>query len=647
MPRSISRIATLVFGLAVGASTLTIPNYALAQIPGQGDESRWTKNEYEAQLRLAQVYEDNRDYISAHRIYERLYQERPEVLETFEGYVRSLEALKKFAEAEAVLSKHIQKLDRSLAPDYYITLARMQAKQMKRSDALESFEKAEQAFGKSDDCATLLPIAFAMVDLGYRNESIEVIGRVLSLDKDGSFCAGQAATLYLRLAEYGKAAVQYLKLVERGESHLGFVQQRLAQFTQDSASRVEMLAAFKREVDLKSSSLPSLQLLAWMYGETKDYAGAYQVIEAIDNLNGEKKQNKGYELLMFADRARAEGALEIAVMAYDEALRRLKSGDAVKYNQPFIQQAELGAIKTKEAFIFSRPTLDREALKGVVKAYETYASSGVPREYAMEASNRAAKISLDDLFDLESARRNYYAAAGAVRNPTPRGREAMFGLVDVALASADLAAAKRQLDAIDQGLDKRTRSTDKGARDQVAYLRALVDFYSGNFDTSVAQLQSIMEDPTSDFANDAIALSNLIVESSTPAAKGALAIFAKGQLSEISHNYDQAMMHYENIIVTSPSSPLADDAILRSAETLLKLGKTVEAVEKLATVQEKMTTSPIVDQAQFRMIEIIERQIGDKPKAQRLYEDFLVRYPKSLHASDARERARTLRGDVF
>src|SRR6476660_9234968 len=97
-----SRVALLAGSLAV-VPCFVAPVYS--QIPGDGDESRWTKNEFEAQLRLAQVYEENRDFGNAVRLYERLYKERPEILEAFEGYARTLEAMKKFAEAEAVIEK--------------------------------------------------------------------------------------------------------------------------------------------------------------------------------------------------------------------------------------------------------------------------------------------------------------------------------------------------------------------------------------------------------------------------------------------------------------------------------------------------------------------------------------------------------------
>lgn len=639
-----SRVALLAFGLAVLPGAV-LPAYS--QVPGHGDETRWTKNEYEAQLRLAQVYEENRDWMNAHRLYERLFKERPEVTEAFEGYARSLEAQKKFAEAETVISGYLPRLQKQMQGDYTIILARLQAKQGKRQDAINSFERAEEMYGDVSDCSALLPVAYGMVDVGYKPEALRVISRILELDKEGSFCAGQGATLYLRLAEYGKAAVQYVRLVERGESNLGFVQQRLAQFTQDSVSRSEMLAAFKSEIGEKSTSLPAMQLLAWMYGEAKDYSGAFSIIQKIDDLNGERKQNRGYELLMFAERARAEGALSTAVAAYDEALKRLKSGETAKHNQQFIQQAELGSIKTKEAFVFSTSTLDTTQLRSVISLYERYAASGAPREYALEANNRAGRLALEHLFDLDIAKRNFEGALTGGRITSERAREAMFGLVDVAIASVDLSTARQRLDAIYETLDKRTRSTDKLMRDRVTYMRALIDYYATEFDTAISSLQAVMEDPASDYANDAIYLSNLIVESSTPAAKGALMTFAKGQLAEASHNYDQALQHYESIVLTGSGTPLGDDAIIRSAEVMVRQRRFAEAVDKLGYIQEKMLTSPIADQAQFRLIEIVEMELKDKPRAQRLYEDFLVRYPKSLYTSEARERARKLRGDVF
>lgn len=632
-----ARYLLLLTLLAAGRTAIAQPN---------DPETHLTQNEFDAQLRLAQVYEENRDWGNAVRVYELLYRQRPLQLEVADGYLRTLEALKRFGDAEKILTERLAAKSGVEQIEVYLTLARVQAKQNKKEDALRSFGLAEERSGEIRDCSALLPIAFGLTEVGYKTEALETLSRISGLSDVGSFCAGQTASLYLRLGEYGKAAAQYLKLVDAGEANLSMVQQRLAQFTQDSISRVEMLEAFRREVNLETSTLPSLQLLAWMYGETKDYDGAYQVIDRIDNINGQKNRTSGYDLLMFAERARAEGALAIAVKAYDEAIRRLKNSQG-RQNQYFVDQAELGALRTKERFALSQVPIDSAMIRTVVGQYENYARSEKPKEYVIEASLQAASLSFQQLFDLERAKSNYSRVIEGQRVQTERTREAMFGLVDVALARREIPTALNHLRQIEVGLDKRGRPTDKEVRRRITYYRALTDFYQGHFDTVLAQLATITEDPSSDYANDAIALSNLIIESSTPASMGALKAYAEAQFAEISRDHTQALKLYELITATYPSSAIADDAIIRSADLLVKERRFAEAVGRLELVQEKMQTSPIADQAQFRMIEIIERELRDTPRAQRLYEDFLVRYPKSLHATEARERARILRGDVF
>lgn len=639
MPKTVLR--ALFFGLLT-ATFMAPPERALAQI--DIEHGRFTQNEYTQQLRLAMLYEENRDWTSAHRIYETLYKQKPDNAEALDGYLRALEALKRYAEAETVITEGIARHGGGQI-EIYLLLARMQAKQGKKDAALGSYQLAEERSGEITECSMLLPIAFGLVDVSYKNEAIEMLERIEQLDKEGNFCAGQVASLYLRLAEYGKAAKQYLKMVDAGEAHLGIVQQRLAQYTQDSISRKQMLEAFKHEIGQDEPTVASLQLLGWFYGEVKDYEGAFSVIKKIDDMTGEKMANRGYEMLMFAERARSEGALEVSVKAYDEAIKRLRVS-TTKHNQFFVEQAELGALRTHEAFALSKDPIDPEQVRKVVARYETFGQESAAKEYGLEAYLRAGELSLEQLFDLAAAERNYGKVV-ASKLPTVRTRDAMFGLVDVAIAKGDLVAAGHGLSAIETTLDKRPKSSDKDVRNRVAYMKALVDYYRGGFDTAAAQLAVIIEDPASDYANDAISLNNTLLESTEMPYRGSLELYAKAQLAEATRNFDQALSHYRTIVTTYGSAPLADDAILRTGEVLAKQKKFAEAVAELEQMQEKMMTSPIADQAQFRLVEIIERDLKDKPRAQQLYEDFLVRYPKSMYAAEARERARRLRGDVF
>jgi outer membrane protein assembly factor BamD (BamD/ComL family) len=156
-----------------------------------------------------------------------------------------------------------------------------------------------------------------------------------------------------------------------------------------------------------------------------------------------------------------------------------------------------------------------------------------------------------------------------------------------------------------------------------------------------------MEEPASDYANDAIQLAGVLDESNKPAHLAALKLFAQAQLAELKRNYAEAQTDYQSIVDGSPRSPLADDAALKLADVLVHVGKPELALQTLETMQEKMTSSPLLDQAAFRAAEIVERELHDPKRAQKMYEDFLVRFQRSNFDGDARERARRLRGDVF
>jgi outer membrane protein assembly factor BamD (BamD/ComL family) len=124
-------------------------------------------------------------------------------------------------------------------------------------------------------------------------------------------------------------------------------------------------------------------------------------------------------------------------------------------------------------------------------------------------------------------------------------------------------------------------------------------------------------------------------------------MYAEAALAEASHRYDSAEVTYARVAQLFSKAPIADDALIRSAEMLVKLGRPNEAVAALDSMQDTMLNSPLLDQAAFRSAEITERDLHDRAHAQKRYEDFLAHYAGSTYTAEARERARKLRGDAF
>lgn len=607
----------------------------------QAYAQKLSAEEFDSQLRLAEVYEGTRDNQNAVRVYEKLWESDSNSVEVFNGLLRNYFTLKRFDNAEKLLINKIQRSSDNY--DLYLLLARSEAFLNKKGAAMDAFSKA-QSLVTSGDCMQQMPVASALTDVNYVPEANALLEKITAGENPS--CAGQAANLYLRLGNYALATKQYLVMLAAGESNLPIVEQRIAQFTIDSAARVLTLGALKEAINQEKPSLASLQLLAWMYSEEKDYTDAFGLILRIDSINGEQHGTKGFELLNFAQKARNEGALDVAVKAYDVAIKRIESG-AAAHNEYYLGQAQIGALMTRQAYLSQLTKPDTAQLRALIGDYELFGESQTSNEFALVALERAGELSYARLFDLQRAARDFAKTVSRAKGYSSMFQDAQFGLADVALASGNTDQARARLDQIDQLLDKRNRAEDKESRMHVLFSRAMIDYYTFQFDSARAILGRIIEEPESDYANDAIQLAGILDENNKPANLATLKQYAMAQFAELKKNLPEAETGYQTIVATNTNSPLADNAALRLAEVEVRLGRPEDALKTLETMQEKMTSSPLLDQAAFRAAEIVERELRDPKRAEKMYEDFLVRFQRSNFDTDARDRARKLRGDVF
>jgi tetratricopeptide (TPR) repeat protein len=335
-------------------------------------------------------------------------------------------------------------------------------------------------------------------------------------------------------------------------------------------------------------------------------------------------------------------------MAYDEAIKRLRkttTGDV--RGEFFMSQAELGALQTRSQFVLAKEHPEKAELDSLVRRFEAYADSKRQPDLVLLALSRAGEIAFHYSFDLEGAKRIYNKVVVRSSGTSERTREALFSLEEIALAQGKLDTARTELAAISDILAKRNRKEDEESRKRVLFELARIDYYSGDFDTALSKLAIVSADPASDYANDAIGLRSHIEENREAGNESALKLFARAELEVLGRNYPTALSAYQSIRDASPNAPVADDATLRTADLLVQLGNPVDAVHVLEEMQDKMSTSPLADRAGFRAAEIVEKEIKDKPRAQKMYEDFLERYEKSPLCTEARKRARKLRGDSF
>lgn len=605
-----------------------------------------TDHEFAQKYQLARVYEETRDLTSAIRLYGELHKARPDYPEVSEALFRDLYSLKRYGECDTLLVDRLTHEQEKA--EIYLDLGRVRSKLNKKSEALDAFDHALHQANDPMFFSSTLMVAQTMMEVGYQEEALALLIRERKKSIAGEQFTDQIGGLYFKLGKYEEGTKEYLAFLGTNEMNLSLVEQRIAYFTADTTIRRQIIRIVTSHVDADQASPTELRLLGWCYGELKNYKGALAIFIKLDNLGSKSASQTygGYELLQFAERIRNEGALDVAVMAYNEAIKRFRQSsgnDLQKKN--FISMAELGSLKAREVLLKTTHDEPNDSLERLVADYQNFAKLQTENNIAFDALLRAGELSFKALRNYPEAKLIYENILTRSQSYSERTRDTYFALEEIALAQGDIPTANLQLDVIDGIISQRRRAEDADTRKHILFERARIEYYKGNFDSSLVILDSVIKDPNSDYANDAIGLHSLISENT--ANDPALKLFAKAELTALGKDLNAALSAYRSIPETYPTATIADESILRAAEIMVQLKKPNDAVTILETMMEKMLTSPLLDKASFRQAEITETLLKEKPKAQRMYEDFLERFPKSPLGSEARKRARALRGDSF
>lgn len=597
-----------------------------------------------SKYRLARVYEESRDLANAIRLYAELHQARPDASEVSEALFRDYFALKQYVEAEKILRDDIR--NNSVSFETYINLGSVLAKLNKRSESIDAFDHALKLPSPYDKFYTINIVAQMMEAVGFQEDALAMLIRERkSADDVGGF-SREIADLYFKMGKYEQGSSEYLELLRHDELNLELIKQSISKYTADSTSRLSIIRVITSHIG-SDATLGELKLLGWCYGELKNYKGALDVFLKIDNLNSPSstQQIKGFELFQFASRVRHEGAFDVASQAYHESMVRFRNGNLPEPQKTsYIAMAELGSLQTKEAYYRSLSEPSRDSIDLLIAAYLTFAAKQ-PNEVAFDALVAAGNLALNPRRDFLNAKSIFEKIVSRSNAYSERLRDAYFSLEQIALARGDLNAADASIDAVDKMLSRRNRKEDAETFRHILFERAKRNFYNGAFDSAIVLLDSIITEPTSDYANDAIGLRSLISENMSNVA--ALRLYAKADFASLGNDLNAAYSAFKSIPESYPTATIADEATLRAIDLLVQMNKPTDALVMIASMLDKMSTSPLLDKAAFREAEITEVQLKDKAKARRLYEDFLERFAKSPLTTEARRRARTLRGDSF
>ncbi|GAB3825466.1 hypothetical protein GCM10028895_35110 [Pontibacter rugosus] len=175
---------------------------------------------------------------------------------------------------------------------------------------------------------------------------------------------------------------------------------------------------------------------------------------------------------------------------------------------------------------------------------------------------------------------------------------------------------------------------------------ARLNYYKGDFELAQAHLDILKLATSREIANDAMELSLLITDNTgLDTSTVAMEEYAAIDLLIFQNKQQEALASLDNMLQEYPGHSLTDEIYFQKAKIYERIGDFTNAVESL----QKITANPqydiLSDDALYRMAYILEENLGEKDKAQQLYNELLVKHQGSIYAADARKRFRKLRGD--
>lgn len=177
---------------------------------------------------------------------------------------------------------------------------------------------------------------------------------------------------------------------------------------------------------------------------------------------------------------------------------------------------------------------------------------------------------------------------------------------------------------------------------------AKLSYYGGDFALAQSHLDILKMATTREIANDAMALS-LLIKDNTQLDTGDVVMkrFADIDLLIFQNKKFEALDSLEKLKKENPDHPIVDEILYRQANLKMEMGEFNESIKLLKNIVDNFGEDILGDDALFLIGTIYEDQLNDKEQAKEIYQSFLIKYPGSNKASEARNRFRTLRGDFL
>lgn len=602
--------------------TILLYCFSIAPLSAQPEQEQ-------RKLRLAQSYEQNGDLRNAARLYQELYETNKQQYEYFNGVARTLLGLGSPAGLlplieEQLLLKHPEQR----LVELYALKGDVLWKTGKTVPAGETWNKGLSIAPKRD--STYVKIAKSQVQNRAFEAAVNTLLKARSELQMPTLFADDLCQLYATVGNYTAGTSEILLLLRLQGFNVALG--RISAYTINEKGIQQTRAALEKA----ASSEPGNILLQRLYGQflrdIKDYERSLELIIRIDNL----LNAQGREILQFAELSRRERMYGYAIKAYGLILDKGKKN-------PFALSASLGYARAMEQRLLDSASLPEQELYTVLERYAHIVRDFPQTPTAAEAQLRIGLLTRDYLHKPREAVESFAVLLQ---------RYAAYPVA--AQGAVDLGNTYIQLGQLDKAKETFSRvpllfplqTTEK---DEALFHLAELEYFRCVFDSAQIHCSALAVNTNADIANDALEMLSALEYQQAPGGKESLCSMAQADLSSRQQKPDVAIERYKaiptNIAANARIAPLAELALLKAGKLERAHKRCEQAQQTFALLLDKYPETGLGDQALMMQADCLVES-GKKDLAMGLYNQILVKYPRSMFLQEVRVKIRKLRGDA-
>ena len=452
-------------------------------------------------------------------------------------------------------------------------------------------------------------------------------GRKLNNNNGLIFCI-QLANLHSEKKETKLMMDEYMNALQSNPMFEEEVQGSLQSYLENAAD----FDLLKQSLLKKNKEFPGnesfSEMLVWMYVQRKDFDNAFVQVKAIDK----RFKEDGRRLIEL-------GNLAISNEKFDAASTIFSYVSSIGKEKPFYINSRLGMLEAKNKKIFFSGNFTEADLKILEKDYNDFLTEFGHNYFSAPAERDMARLEAYYLNDFQISIGLFKELINMTRLDDHFKAECKLELGDIYLLKGEEWEAMLLYGQVDKDFPEDPLGQEAKFRNARLY------YYLGEFGWARSQLDILKTATTELIANNALELSLLIQDNTPDSNDEPLLMFARADLNFFQNKTEKALEILDSINLLYPRHPLDDEILYKRAEVFLKKRDYTKACSYLEQLLKEHGSDILGDNALFLLANITEKNLNDKVKAMKLYEDFIEKYPGSFFLTEVRKRYRILRGD--